>query len=407
MNMSIHNNILAMNANRMFNITNGKQSKAAEKLSSGYRINRSADDAAGLAISEKMRRQIRGLDQTVRNINEGIALCNVADGALNEISDMLNREEQLLVQAANDTNTETDRSYIEKELKQLANEMDRTFDTASYNERLIFKGQNQILDDPAPIKNDTANTRIERDPKKTVIEEDIVTFSTPPQNTVKTDQTIQDENKRSSSISGWEISLGTDEKEHERFRSHFEQGITYGPKTITDTKVTTIYEATSEPDQYKRTVTTETDVSREYTDSFHEETYEYIPEYVDIQAGVESGQKIPIRLWNLSAETLLCRVPEEITAYQAEDSLQYVKNTASLIANIRSYYGAMTNRLEHAARNNSNISENTSAAESRIRDTDMAKEMMEYTSANVLSQAGQSMLSQANQRPEGVLRLLG
>jgi len=406
MNMSVQNNISAINANRMFNITVGKKTKSTEKLSSGYRVNRAADDAAGLAISEKMRRQIRGLDQTVRNINEGIALCNIADGALNEISDMLNREEQLLVQAANGTNTEQDRNYIEQELKQLADEMDRTFDTATYNERKIFKGQNKILDDPAPISRYTGNTSEESDPKTTVVEEDIVTLTTPPQNTVKTDQTIRDENVRNSSIKSWAISLGEDEKGHERFRAHHERGITYGPKVITDTKVSTTYEGTGVADQYKRTVTTETEVRREYNNTFHEETYEYIPEYVDIQTGVEAGQQLPIRLWNLSTQSLMCRVPEEITAQQAGDSIQYLKHAASIIADIRSYYGAATNRLEHAARNNSNASENTSAAESQIRDTDMAAEMLEYSNQSILEQAGTAMLSQANQQRQGILTLL-
>ena len=407
MNMSIQNNILAMNLNRMLNITNGKKSKSTEKLSSGYRVNRAADDAAGLAISEKMRRQIRGLDQTVRNINEGIALCNVADGALSEISDMLNREEQLMVQAANGTNTDTDRSYIEQELRQLAAEMDRTFETATYNERLIFKGKNQIQDDPAPVINDAATIRTETDPTVTTVSEDIVTLTSAPSNTVETNQTVQEENIRVSTLVGWEKSLGFDDKGHERFRAHIEQGKSFGPKTTTDTKITTTYESTGEENRYKRTITSEIDVKREYTDISHENTYEYIPEYVDIQTGVEAGQQMPIRLWNLSAKSLLSGVPEEITAYHAGDSIQYVKNAATVIADIRSYYGAMTNRLEHAARNNSNASENTQYAESQIRDTDMAMEMVEYSNANVLQQAGTSMLAQANQSKQGVLSLLG
>ena len=159
-------------------------------------------------------------------------------------------------------------------------------------------------------------------------------------------------------------------------------------------------------DQYKRTVTTETEVTRSWSGTVTEDVKYLSPEYIDIQTGVEAGQQLPIRLWDLDTTTLRCRVPQEISAYQADDSFQFIKRAASQIADIRSYYGASTNRLEHAARNNSNVSENTSAAESQIRDTDMAKEMVEYSNANVLSQAGTSMLSQANQSRQGILSLL-
>lgn len=613
MNMSIQNNLLAMNANRMFNITEGKKGKSTEKLSSGYRINRAADDAAGLAISEKMRRQIRGLNQTVRNINEGIALCNVADGALNEISDMLNREEELLVQAANDTNTETDRSYIEQELKQLANEMNRTFGTATYNERLFFKGKDVILDDPAPTHTVTPYDNIVTDPVVTTVIDTIITSVTEPEDTVENRHKVEAGTRRTILDEGQEL-YDVDEKGHDIYKNYSTFTVEYGPEVTTDTKVTTTYEklppdplaiqltspgamtgargyinvknglgwqlscamsqlgvkigdnvksldlygtnsisVTSDisadgkvakhtydigdglfltqkielsgddkykisysmenrgtedktasvrlafdtmntydntdnhsaigqssymlksnigeikvsadadetvlgnidqlyntwghqkvlegkvvghsgfgawwndrsisagasvqlgaveygpikvADQYKRTVTTETQVTREWTGTVEEDVHYLSPEYIDIQTGVEAGQQLPIRLWDLDTEKLRCRVPNEVSAYQAQDSFQFIKRAASQIAEIRSYYGASTNRLEHAARNNSNAAENTAAAESLIRDTDMAAEMVEYSNANVLLQAGQSMLAQANQSRQGILSLL-
>ena len=143
MNMSIKNNLSAMNANRMFNTTTDKKRKSAEKLSSGFRINRAADDAAGLAISEKMRRQIRGLNRAALNIKDGISYCQVADGALNEVHDVLNRVTTLAVQSANETNTDKDREYLNAEVQQLKEECGRIFRETSFNERLIWDSPNE------------------------------------------------------------------------------------------------------------------------------------------------------------------------------------------------------------------------------------------------------------------------
>jgi flagellin len=148
------------------------------------------------------------------------------------------------------------------------------------------------------------------------------------------------------------------------------------------------------------------DVTREYTDTTDDDTYAYMPRYLDIQVGVEKGQLLPIRLWDLNTTTLRCRVPEEISAHAAGDSIQYLKHALNKVSGIRSYYGATTNRLEHAAKNNANVSENTAAAESRIRDTDMALEMVSYSNNSILMQSGQSMLAQANSSPERILQLL-
>lgn len=145
MDMSIQNNMMAMNANRMFNITTGKKTRSTEKLSSGYRINRAADDAAGLAISEKMRRQIRGLNRAADNIMDGISYCQVADGALNEIHDMLHRMTGLAIQSSNGTNSDIDREYLDQELQQLKDECDRVFKETSFNEHLIWDSPNDLV----------------------------------------------------------------------------------------------------------------------------------------------------------------------------------------------------------------------------------------------------------------------
>ena len=141
----ISHNLVAMNARRQLNITTGNQAKTMERLSSGYRINRAADDAAGLAISEKMRRQIRGLTQGVRNTQDGVALCQVADGALAEVDEMLHRITELSVKAANGTNTPEDRQYIQEEIHELVAEIDRIGDTTTFNERPVFQGYDEVL----------------------------------------------------------------------------------------------------------------------------------------------------------------------------------------------------------------------------------------------------------------------
>ena len=608
---SLIHNMMAMNGARNLGIVTGNQKKNTEKLSSGYRVNRAADDAAGLAISEKMRRQIRGLDQTVRNINEGKALCNVADGALNEINSMLNRQEELLVQAANDTNTYEDREYIQAELKQLADEMDRSFDITTYNEIELFKGKDTILDDPARQTIHTVTERTETDPTATTVTKDVINAVDLPADTVEETVNITS-GGRTSSYNEWEQVHDTDEKGHTSYEVHHEYTVTEGPETTTKTKVTktykkldpdpkakalvspkqmtgakgyinvknelgwplscamsqlgvkvgdsTIYDlynmgnvssvnysddgnivehtydlgsglsftqkiellngdtyklsysmkntgaedktasarlafdtmntngssttatranppyvlksdfasisistsgadesvlgtidnlyntwgsegvtagaavthsgvgawwndrnvpaggsielgsVTYGPitvaDQYERTTKTEVDVTRKYTDTKDDDMYAYLPKYLDIHVGTEKDQVLPIRLWELNSDTLRCRVPQEISAHAAGDSIQYLKHALLKVSGIRSYYGATTNRLEHAARNNANVSENTSAAESRIRDTDMALEMVSFSNNSVLMQAGTSILAQANSSPQSVLQLL-
>ena len=142
--MVISHNMLALNANRQFNIINKNKAKSTEKLSSGYRINRAADDAAGLSISEKMRRQIRGLSQGVKNTEDGVSLCQVADGALSEVSAMLHRITELSVQSANETNSEQDRQYIQEEINQILQEIERISDTTTFNEKALFKEEENI-----------------------------------------------------------------------------------------------------------------------------------------------------------------------------------------------------------------------------------------------------------------------
>lgn len=272
--MVVQHNLSAMNTNRQMGTVTSALSKSTEKLSSGYRINRAADDAAGLSISEKMRSQIRGLNKASSNAEDGISLIQVAEGALNESHSILQRMNELATQAANDTNTSSDRSAIQQELTQLTSELDRIYSTTQFNTMNLLDG--------------------------------------------------------------------------------------------------------------------------DFTGK-------------SLQVGALSGQVISVSIKSMKASALgigynAIKVSSNAVAGQ---SMSLIQKAINRVSEERSKLGAIQNRLEHTINNLDTTSENTSAAESRIRDTDMATEMVEYSKNNILAQAGQSMLAQANQSTQGVLSLLG
>lgn len=274
--MVVQHNLTAANTNRQLGITTSGLQKSTEKLSSGYKINRAADDAAGLSISEKMRNQIRGLNKASDNAQDGISLVQTAEGALNEVHSMLQRMSELSVQAANGTNDTTDRSSINDEIQQLKTEIQRVSSTTQFNKMNILDG----------------------------------TFST-------------------------------------------------GANKL-------------------------------------------------LQVGANANQTIKIdidALQSVVGSSLKANLQTE-TATNAQSAIGVVQNSIEKLSKLRSKLGAVQNRLEHTVANLDNISENTQSSESRIRDTDMAEEMVQYSKNNILQQAGQSMLAQANQANQGVLSLL-
>ena len=271
--MVVQHNLTAMNSNRMLGLTTSAQAKSTEKLSSGYRVNRAADDAAGLAISEKMRRQIKGLTQASRNAQDGISCVQTAEGALNEIHDMLQRMTTLAVQASNDTMTSDDRSYLDQEVQALVSEIDRVASTTTFNEQNLLDG------------------------------------------------TFSDKN---------------------------------------------------------------------------------------LQVGAESGQYISITIDAMSSNGIGIDTTSVSGTdnTNAEAAISTIKSALASVSSQRADLGAIQNRLEHTIKNLDNVVENTTSAESAIRDTDMATEMVTFSNANILAQAGTSMLSQANQSNQNVLSLL-
>ena len=273
--MIINHNLNAMNAQRNMSINNGNAAKSMEKLSSGLRINRAGDDAAGLSISEKMRGQIRGLNQASRNAQDGISLIQTAEGGLNETQSILQRMRELAVQGANDTNADVDRGAIKAEMDTLATEIDRIAKTTEFNEKKLLNG--------------------------------------------------------SLAATGVKLQIG---------------------------------------------------------------------------ANSDANLTLEIKIVSMAASGLGISGLAVSTNSMAANAITKINDAIKAVSTQRSSLGATQNRLEHTISNLDNASENLQAAESRVRDVDMAKEMMSFTKNNILQQAAQAMLSQANQSPQNVLQLL-
>lgn len=612
--MIIQHNTQAVFANGKVNTAGRQTSANAEKLASGYRINRAADDAAGLSISEKMRSQVRGLNRASDNIQDGLSLTNVADGALTEIHSILQRQRELLVQAANDTNTDLDRQAIEDEIVSLSGEFDRIFDDTEFNTLKIFKGENEIIEGPditaktTPVSS-TTNTTTNRKTEDVWLPKNPKPNPTPPPTVTTTSSTSTDtdyiENETphgtdslahdsydveliyrttttttTTEVTTTEVYTPISSADYTSLRKPGDMVGTNGyinvknvkgnldlscgmsrlgikvdgiqnldlynsssiPKTTTvsadkntaatrydlgdglfltqtialvgdsysisyqlentgtnmhnvdvrlafdtmNTKATCINTRPAPPnytlansnasidisatntthtvlgsiddlysqwddskvqdgtsvrndhtgvgcwwegsqmtpgssialgavsygpitltaDPYSLATTVDTKTTVDVTQQDAVTSYAYMPEYIDIQSGSLARQNIPIMLYNLSSATLNLRVPTDMSAFRAGSSIDQVDRVIDKISSIRSYYGALTNRMEHACAVDDISAENTQAAESRIRDLDMAKEMVDYSKNNILSQASQSMLAQANQSTGRVLELL-
>ena len=334
--MVVQHNLTAMNSNRMLGLTTATQAKSTEKLSSGYKVNRAADDAAGLAISEKMRRQIRGLTQASANAEDGISCVQTAEGALNEVHDMLQRINELAVKGENGTLTSVDRSYIQSEVKQLMSEIDRVQSTTTFNEQSLLDGtfQNKGLQVGAEAGQHIAVT--------------IANMST-------------------NELIAASIDAGTKFNAH-----HLEDADTSGEgATFVDGENT---------------------LSADMLSKF----YGY------------NATKVTGTYANKGSSADLVEVDDEApTAADFAALNAFAKSALKTVSEQRSTLGAVQNRLEHTINNLDNVVENTTSAESAIRDTDMASEMVKYSNNNILTQAGQAMLAQANQSNQGVLSLLG
>lgn len=408
--MIIKHNLGAMNANRMLNVNWSSNQKTVEKLSSGYRINRSADDAAGLSISEKMRRQVRGLTQASKNAQDGISLCQVADGALNESHDVLQRMNELAVKAANGTNNLEDREAIQAEINQLVTELDRIANSTTFNEGLQpLNGGGQLPpfvgSVSVSIKNDRAGA-IEYNgtlyqPGETFVVHDVLAILNGP-----------DYTDYKAVAVGYMTEIYTG-------KGFYDNDFSGAPISIAgDATPCSIYYA-------KLSDLKEDDEGYLYvkdffgfSNEFHltENNFFFRPSESDkikkldmdvvLQVGSEVGQTITFSLVDATASKLGINGVSVLTEDAAGATITKVKDAIDMVSQYRSMYGSIQNRLEHTINNLDNVTENTQSSESRIRDTDMAKEMVQYTNNNILAQAGQMMLAQMNQSHQHVLALL-
>ena len=517
--MVVQHNLTAMNSNRMLGITTKTQAKSTEKLSSGYKINRAADDAAGLSISEKMRKQIRGLTQASSNAQDGISAVQTAEGALNEVQDMLQRMNELAVKSANGTNSETDRTYIQNEIDQLTTEIDRVSETTKFNETYLLKGDKSspkdtnfqykevevTTQDLYYVENGKVNT-LKKGSYKSAVDTtkhdyytskdgvqvgqkiatgDHDTYAEQTKVKVITDEVYTKDTATGNFISAkgtaldgtgatkyYTLQAGADgvyeatekqtptSEEWDKVRTgvtvYDKDGNEYGPGSLVND--ITKYYATIKTGILAgdSKVATPDDVVTKGTTQFTDKdgneiaanglgnyinndgtlkansglyingnvaTQDDVDKMVDSSKAFDTGaltlklhvgadatdnNQISVKIDAMSADGLGVKNLKVDGAddTNAKNAVETIKEAIQKVSTQRSALGAAQNRLEHTISNLDNVVENTTSAESQIRDTDMATEMVKYSNNNILAQAGQAMLAQANQSNQGVLSLL-
>ncbi len=401
MAMVVQHNLTAMNSNRQLGVTTSAQAKSSEKLSSGYRINRAGDDAAGLKISEKMRSQVRGLTRASTNAQDGVSLIQTAEGALNEAHSILQRMNELAVQGANDTNENIDREAINEELDALTQELDRISETTQFNKQNLLDGSfttknlqvganaNQKIQisidnmnaETLGLRSITGQEAGETQQGKKI---DSVTYKGM---TYQWDATLSAGANKAAAIS--EFKAATSNKAvNEQYASQVS-----GTSVFYLDSTGSAYYNTAASAKAADISMAKSTISADITNS--------MTKYLDTTNVVANGPTVG------AAGSAFTMTKPGVDSYaRANATITAVQNAINKVSSQRSALGAIQNRLEHTIANLDNVAENTQAAESRIRDLDMASEMVEYSKNNILAQAGQSMLAQANQSTQGVLSLL-
>ncbi|MCI8316731.1 MAG: flagellar hook protein [Lachnospiraceae bacterium] len=474
--MVVQHNLRAMNSNRMLGITQGTLSKSTEKLSSGYKVNRAADDAAGLSISEKMRKQIRGLTQSSLNAEDGISSVQTAEGALTEVHDMLQRMNELAVKAANGTNSLSDRQTIQDEVSQLLTEIDRVAETTKFNETYLLKGDADKVTIYASAK----------DAGITGLMTEGATKATFTMNALKLGDTITiggtkytigttDASKVQASIGvaqsgeqvtvngvqytvakdGTEVNVDKNILTIASIQAKINEGSVaiYNGKTYNvmtdnvdatkkkgtkgdgiDDVDATVINTTAAYKKIQQELRLANTIGTDATTSYLNKTQVAVSDAIKgtttigfaitkgtyqqqealhfslhVGADADMTNKISVRIDTMDTEGLGIRGlnVKDTSGAAATYAIDAIADAVAKVSAQRSLLGAVQNRLEHTINNLDNVVENTTAAESQIRDTDMATEMVKYSNNNILAQAGQSMLAQSNQANQGVLSLLG
>jgi flagellin len=385
-----------MNSNRQLGITTNAQAKSSEKLSSGYRINRAGDDAAGLKISEKMRSQIRGLNKASDNAEDGVSLIQTAEGALNEAHSILQRMNELAVQGANDTNQSIDRDAINQELDALTEELDRISQTTQFNKQNLLDGSfsDKKLQVGANAKQSISISISSMNADSLGLGSELVKSGGSTPTKVIYNGMSYTYNTAKGLASNKALA-----------KTAFNKSIT--TKIGTAANFVAQYDSTTGSVYYKATINGEE--KRYDTATKAMSAYRIDQKSIMAKALNDDFQKY-VTTSTTDATTGgggEFRNKARVDDYSsANDTINYVQEAINRVSTQRSALGALQNRLEHTIANLDNISENTQSAESRIRDTDMASEMVEYSKNNILAQAGQAMLAQANQSTQGVLSLL-
>lgn len=475
--MVVQHNLTAMNSNRMLGLTTASQAKSTEKLSSGYKINRAADDAAGLSISEKMRKQIRGLTQASLNAQDGISAVQTAEGALTEVHDMLQRMNELAVKASNGTNSEDDRSYIQNEIDQLVTEIDRVSTTTKFNETYLLQGnaRGTVSATPADQTGDSklADVKLNAAAGSELVAGDVVLGKVTAEvennqggalignlsgsvlnalNDAKAGKiTITQQQDAGKNVDQYQVKGGADgttvvatltQAQLKKMGVNITDGgagvagemviqLKWNQTEQKDLQAGLSIDAAADKvtadklkasglkvgDEVKVTIKAEQDATTGNTVT-KLKAYDnaYVPDAlnVSLHVGADSSNdnKIEMSIESMSSKSLGLVDEDGKLLVDGKDStnadkaIDTIAQAIQKVSTQRSALGAVQNRLEHTVNNLDNVVENTTSAESQIRDTDMATEMVEYSNNNILSQAGQAMLAQANQSNQGVLSLL-
>ncbi|WP_418881295.1 flagellin [Waltera sp.] len=475
--MVVQHNLTAMNSNRMLGLTTASQAKSTEKLSSGYKINRAADDAAGLSISEKMRKQIRGLTQASLNAQDGISAVQTAEGALTEVHDMLQRMNELAVKASNGTNSEDDRSYIQNEIDQLVTEIDRVSTTTKFNETYLLQGnaRGTVSATPADqtVGSKLADVKLNAAAGSELVAGDVVLGKVTAEvennqggalignlsgsvlnalNDAKAGKiTITQQQDAGKNVDQYQVKGGADgttvvatltQAQLKKMGVNITDGgagvagemviqLKWNQTEQKDLQAGLSIDAAADKvtadklkasglkvgDEVKVTIKAEQDATTGNTVT-KLKAYDnaYVPDAlnVSLHVGADSSNdnKIEMSIESMSSKSLGLVDEDGKLLVDGKDStnadkaIDTIAQAIQKVSTQRSALGAVQNRLEHTVNNLDNVVENTTSAESQIRDTDMATEMVKYSNNNILSQAGQAMLAQANQSNQGVLSLL-
>ena len=409
--MVVQHNLSAMNANRMLNVTTSAQSKSTEKLSSGYKINRAADDAAGLSISEKMRKQIKGLTQASSNAQDGVSAVQTAEGALTEVHSMLQRMNELAVQSSNGTNSQTDRKAIQDEIDQLSSEIDRVSETTKFNETYLLKGDATKTTKATFMKSGYAigGTALYKKGENTALTSATLKEALAKGEKIYTEDKDGNQDDSHLAVKGEHYAYVTklyDADGKEVSAENVAAGKKADGKTDADKYFTSSAADTGVTN--KTTLEVAKGATAGQSVSFTESTPVNGSISFSLHVGADSAEdnKIVVNIDSMSAAGIGVKGLKVDTEDDATAAIDRIAEAVQKVSSQRSTLGAVQNRLEHTIANLDNVVENTTSAESRIRDTDMAQEMVNYSKNNILAQAGQSMLAQANQSNQGVLSLL-